>query len=193
MPIQFHAQQTVEIHVPEQPVPIRHYLRQPQRLVNALADPTRIERLSSETFRLKMRPLQFMDFSLQPTVDFQVKPTSDGTIYLRSIACEIRGIEYVNQRFQLELVGHLKPYDQPTGVLLKGMANLTVRVDLPPPLWLTPTPLLEAAGNGLLKSVLITIKQRLQHQLLADYQIWASGQETKTNQIEDWKTLGQTL
>ncbi len=32
--------------------------------------------------------------------------------------------------------------------------------------------ILEATGNGLLKSVLLTVKQRLLHQLLADYRRW---------------------
>ncbi|MBC6417497.1 MAG: DUF1997 domain-containing protein [Prochloron sp. SP5CPC1] len=41
--------------------------------------------------------------------------------------------------------------------------------------WLTPKPLLEFTGNGLLKSVLLRIKQRLQGQLLQDYHEWASG------------------
>ena len=63
MPIRFTASQSVEIAVPDQPIPIQHYLRQPQRLVNALVDPSRIEQLSEENFRLKMRPLAFMTHS----------------------------------------------------------------------------------------------------------------------------------
>jgi hypothetical protein len=71
MHTRFTASQSVEIAVPEQPIPIQHYLRQPQRLVNALVDPSRIEQLSEDCFRLKMRPLAFMTLSIQPTVDFK--------------------------------------------------------------------------------------------------------------------------
>jgi len=56
---------------------------------------------------------------------------------------------------------------------LAGKANLEVKVALPPPLWLTPRPLLEITGNSLLKGVLLRIKQRLMSQLLQDYQQWA--------------------
>jgi hypothetical protein len=35
---------------------------------------------------------------------------------------------------------------------------------------------LETTGNGLLKSVLLTIKQRLLHHLLADYRHWVISQ-----------------
>lgn len=176
MSTQFSASQAVEIVVPKQPIPIQHYLRQPQRLVNALVDPSRVEHLSNECFRLTMRPLTFMTLSIQPTVDIKVW-ADNGTIYLRSQGCEIRGVDYINQRFALYLKGYLSPSQVGSNAGLQGKADLEVQVELPPPLWLTPKPILETAGNGLLKSVLLTIKQRLQHQLLADYYAWASDTE----------------
>ncbi|MDY7003498.1 MAG: DUF1997 domain-containing protein [Cyanobacteriota bacterium] len=169
----FTASQSVNIPVVEQQVPIHHYLRQPKRLVNALVDPTRLEQLDKDSFRLKMRPLHFMMLTIQPTVDIRVWASANGTIYLKSEGCEIRGVEYINQRFALNLVGILQTYQIKGVTHLKGKADLEVKVELPPPLWLTPLPVLETTGNGLLKSVLMTIKQRLTHQLLADYHQWA--------------------
>lgn len=174
MPTRFTASQSVEIAVPEQPIPIQHYLRQPQRLVNALVDPSRIEQLGEEYFRLKMRPLAFMALSIQPTVDMKVWAESNGTIHLQSLACEIRGVEYINQRFALNLKGYLSPCQMNGETRLKGLADLEVQVELPLPFSLTPKSILEATGNGLLKSVLLTIKQRLLHHLLADYCRWVS-------------------
>jgi len=174
MHTRFTASQSVEIAVPRQPIPIQHYLRQPQRLVNALVDHSRIEQLSEECFRVKMRPLAFMTLSIQPIVDLKVWAESNGTVHLQSIGCEIRGTEYINQRFALNLKGHLSPCQFNNETRLKGKADLEVIVELPLPFSLTPTAILEAAGNGLLRSVLLTIKQRLLHQLLADYQSWVS-------------------
>jgi hypothetical protein len=176
MNVRFSAVQSVEMAVPEQPIPIQHYLRQPQRLIQALIDPAQVESLGEDCFRFKMRPLHFMALSLQPTVDLRIWAESNGTIHLRSIACEIRGIEYINQRFNLNLVGRLTPVQQATKTYLKGRADLQVEVDLPPPLSLTPRPLVETTGNGLLRSVLLTIKQRLVHQLLSDYCLWVAAQ-----------------
>ncbi|MEB3279078.1 MAG: DUF1997 domain-containing protein [Lyngbya sp.] len=176
MTIQFNATQSVEIVVPQQQIPIQHYLRQPRRLMNALVDPTRLEQLSKDTFRLKMRPLSFMMLSIQPTVDLKVWALADGTIGLKSVGCEIRGIEYINQRFALKLVGRLSPSDREGVTHLTGQANLQVQVELPPALKFTPQSILEKTGNGLLKSVLMTIKQRLMHHLLSDYRQWASEQ-----------------
>ena len=176
MDIQFSASQSVDIPVVEQPVPIQHYLRQPQRLVNALASSSQIELLGSDLFRLKMRPLKFMMLSLQPTVDMRVWAESDGVVRLQSVRCEIRGVEYINQRFSLNLTGRLQPVSSQLTTHLQGKADLEVLVELPPALWFTPKPILEATGNGLLKSVLLTIKQRLVHQLLLDYRTWAIAQ-----------------
>ena len=178
MYIRFNASQSVEIAVPEERVPIQHYLRQPRRLVNALVDQSRTEQLSDDCFRLKMRPLQFMMLSIQPTVDMRVWAPSDGTINLESVACEIRGVDYINDRFALNLQGQLSPHQSGGTTYLKGKADLEVGVEMPPLFWLTPKPILEATGNGLLKSVLLTIKQRLMHQLLLDYRRWA-GNETE--------------
>jgi Protein of unknown function (DUF1997) len=176
MATKFTASQSVEIAVPEEPLPIQHYLRQPQRLVKALVDNSRIQQLSEEVFRLKMRPLTFMSLSIQPTVDMRVWAESNGIIYLRSLNCEIVGFEYINQRFALNLKGYLSPKESTTGTRLQGRADLEVEVDLPPPFSFTPKPILEATGNGLLKSVLLTVKQRLLHQLLADYRYWVISQ-----------------
>lgn len=186
MQMQFAAAQTVQLTVPEQPIPIEHYLRQPQRLVHALTDPTRVQGLGEGKFRLKMRPLRFLAFSIQPTVDLQVWSDAKGVTRLQSIGSQIRGIEYINQRFSLDLTGILQPNRIGDRTYLKGHANLKVAVDVPPPLRLTPLPLLEATGNSLLKSVLLTIKQRLMHQLLTDYQHWVFA-ETALSQGADYE------
>ncbi|MCY7323380.1 MAG: DUF1997 domain-containing protein [Phormidesmis sp. CAN_BIN36] len=180
MDIRFAASQSVEIIVPEQPVPIAHYLRQPQRVVNALAASSRIESLNDDQFRLTMRPLSFLSLSIQPTVDMRVWADSSAAINVKSIGCKIRGAEYINQRFSLNLVGKLYPTQVNQTTYLKGKADLEVQVELPPPFLLTPKFLLERAGNGLLLSVLSTIKQRLLHQLLLDYRNWATSQVEAT-------------
>lgn len=172
----FTASQSVDIAVEEQQVSIHHYLRQPQRVVQALVDPSRTEQLSHDTFRLKMRPLRFLLLSIQPTVDMKLWADVDGTVHLRSVACELKGVDYLNQRFHLDLEGTLAPVNRNGQTYLNGTANLAVDVDIPPALMFTPRSMIEGTGNGLLKSVLLTIKQRLMSQLLVDYQRWAASQ-----------------
>ena len=188
MHVCFIASESVKIAVEEKENSIRHYLRQPQRLVKAIANPKLMEQLSESHFRLKMQSLNFMDiYYFQPTVILKVWTGASGRVYLNSEDCEIRGIDYINDRFLLNVKGNLSPQQQEGQTYLIGKANLEVKVDLPPALWLTPKPLLEVAGNGLLKSVLLRIKQRLVNQLLKDYRHWKKNNNPEiiegTNQL----------
>jgi hypothetical protein len=173
----FTASQSVHIDVPSLGISIRHYLRQPHRLVHALADAKQLDRLGENCYRFKMKPRQFLHLNLQPIVDIHLQPKSDGTVVLASQHCELRGIDFVNQRFELALVGILQPMQRGRQTTLAGQADLKVAVDIPPFLWMTPKAILETAGNSLLKSILLTVKQRLIHHLIQDYQAWASQEE----------------
>lgn len=170
MNICFKASETVSLVVEEETIPIKHYLRQPQRLVKAIADPKLMQQLSQDRYKLKMHPLNFLDlYYFQPTVILKVWSGASGRVYLNSEDCEIKGIDYINQRFSLYLKGKLTPAEIEDKTYLQGQVNLQVKVDVPPPLLLTPRPFLEITGNGLLKSVLLRIKQKLMSQLLKDY------------------------
>lgn len=171
----FNASEALEIAVTEQAVPIHHYLRQPQRLVRAIAEPSLMEQLSESQFRLKMQTVNFLEmYHFQPTVILRVWADGAGTVRLASESCEIRGIDSINNRFSLQVRGKLAPERSGGQTYLHGRADLAVQVALPPPLWLTPAPFLEVAGNGLLKGILRRIKQRLLRQLLKDYGHWAN-------------------
>lgn len=190
MSIRFSASQSVEMGVAQEAIPIQHYLRQPQRLVNALVDPSRTEVLGANQFRLKMRPIQFMMLRIQPTVDIEVQVDANGVVHLRSTGCEIRGVEYINQRFNLDLAGRLVPHVQSEQhVMLVGKADLQVSVDLPPVFQFTPRSILETTGNGLLRGVLMTIKQRLINHLVSDYRRWVRVQHENADQAVSAATL----
>ena len=174
MKITFAASESVQLPVEEQSVPIQHYLRQPQRLVRAIASPELMKQLSDNRFRLQMRPLSFMEmYHFQPTVILKVWADASGTVHLHSEDCTIN-IDYINDRFSLNLEGKLFPREINGTTYLQGRADLHVNVDLPPALWFTPKALLEPTGNSLLKGVLSRIKQRLVNQLLEDYRQWAN-------------------
>ncbi len=188
MDLRFTTSETVALDVVEQPVPIRHYLRQPQRLVRAIADPRLMEQLGDDRYRLKMRPLHVLGLHFQPTVVLQVWADAQGQVYLQSESCEIRGIEYINARFNLDVGGKLKPVEQAGKTKLQGRADLAVDIGLPSLLSLAPVSILEATGNRVVKGVLGRIKQRLLEQLLADYRAWANDEQQAAAQYGSLST-----
>ncbi|MGF1479448.1 MAG: DUF1997 domain-containing protein [Cyanophyceae cyanobacterium] len=174
MNTRFTASESVEMIFEETSVPIRHYLRQPQRVVRAIAEPKLMEQLSPNRFRFKMHPLNFVElYQFQPVVALKVWADADGTVHVASESCEIQGIQDFNERFSLTVTGELYPHREKDKTCLKGKADLQIEVDLPPPLRLMPKSVLETAGNGLLKSVLLRIKNRLLKKLQVDYRQWA--------------------
>ena len=55
---------------------------------------------------------------------------------------------------------------------LEGDARLSVSVSQPPLLRLIPAAVLEATGRTLLAGILLSIKNRVGQQLLADFEAW---------------------
>ena len=175
MYVSFSASESVQISVDNSVKPIQHYLRQPKRLVEAIADPQLMKQMSDDLYELKMRPINFMEmYHFQPIVLLKVWSGSNGSVYLKSEGCQIKGIDYINKRFSLNLKGVLYPRESDGQTTLEGQADLEVRVELPTALMFTPKPFLEVAGNKLLKGVLNRIKQKLTTQLVRDYRVWAS-------------------
>jgi Protein of unknown function (DUF1997) len=181
MVAEFHASESVSISVPAHSVPIAHYLRQPQRLVNVITAKSKVEALEDRPtqeghrfFRMKMQPLNFLHIKIQPTVDMDVWSDTKGSVYLRSIGSQIRGTDWIDRRFALKLAGKItSQIDRQGRTKLIGKVDLRVNVLMPPVFSLTPAIVIEVAGNSLLKSVLVAMKQRLMQQLVADYVVWA--------------------
>ncbi|MGD1897842.1 MAG: DUF1997 domain-containing protein [Phormidesmis sp.] len=171
--VRFSASQAVTISVPPQPLSMEDYLSEPERLVYALVDSQRVEILGPNLFRVKVRAIKFLGFALQPVCDIEVWLEA-GTVRLRSDRCQLEGYDSFNQKFSMNMQGYLVSQDTAKGKKLRGQANLVVTVDLPQAMSLTPKPILERTGNGLLNGILITLKQRLMRQLIADYSVWAS-------------------
>lgn len=171
----FRTSKTLNLLVPNEVIPIEHYLRQPQRLIQAITDPKRIEQIEESVYRLSLRPLSFLGIAIEPTADLRVWSQSDGTLRLESLACEVKVpdyLSYVNHSFSMALEGTLKPQRQANGTALNGQANLAVQVDLPAPIKYMPNAVLDSAGRTFLNSILSTIQHRIERQLVEDYRAW---------------------
>ena len=175
MYVSFSSSESVKISIEDEEIPIQHYLRQSQRLVEAIANPKLMAQVADDLYELKMRPINFMEiYHFQPIVLLKVWSGSNGSVYLKSEGCQIKGIDYINRRFSLKLKGILYPQEHNGKTELQGQADLQVGVEVPTALMFTPKPFLEMAGNKLLNSVLVRIKQKLISQLIQDYRSWAA-------------------
>lgn len=177
--LQLSAQQSVNLEVPQGRVPLRHYLRQPRRLMYALMNPNQVEELGGDCFRLKLRAIQFLMLSICPVVDLHIDSSRERYLRVKSVACRIEGNEFVNERFRLALSGILALQTRGEMAQVEGYAKLAIAVDLPPVLQFTPKSLLEVTGNSILQGILMTMKQRLMRQLIVDYELWNAQQTSQ--------------
>lgn len=167
----FAASQTVDLAI-NQPTArsLQDYLRQSQRIVYTLFNHDQLQVLGEDVYRFEMRPLQFFSLQLRPIVDLAVWTDEAGVLQIQSRDCQLRGLDLLAARFRLDLEGELLAESSHH---LTGEARLRVEVQMPPLLRLTPRPMLEAAGNALLKGVLLTIRQQIQRRLVEDYLLWS--------------------
>jgi hypothetical protein len=182
MTTKFHATELMCLHVAPQTVAISDYLQQPQRLINLLADRTNtgLEKLNCDRqgalrYRLLIQPLQFFHLKIQPIADIEVYVKPDGSLHLRSIGAKIKGADFLNHNFKLELDGQLQAIGDSTDqTKMLGNVNLQVCVDIPTSfLMFAPDVLISITGNSLLRAVLQTMKQQLELHLVEDYKAWA--------------------
>ncbi|MGF1536008.1 MAG: DUF1997 domain-containing protein [Elainellaceae cyanobacterium] len=184
----FATSQSVEIELPGSLPQLAAYLDQPSRIVYALFDARRVQKLEDDIFRLQMQTLQFFMLKVQPTVDLRVWTDSQHVLHIEAIDCQLTGIDAINHQFALTLTGHLRPaagspdgadpLTTPSSVAaqLEGVADLAIKVELPATFALISNGLIKRAGNKLLGGVLGTIKQRLVNCLSDDYVQWAASQ-----------------
>jgi hypothetical protein len=173
----FSSSESLSLNIPNQSVPLRKYLRQPQQLVNALMGPNQVLVLGHQRFRLFLRDITFFMLHVQPIVDLYIIADINGKLFLKSTRCEIKGSKYIDQHFSLTLTGYLEPIDQSNSTLLIGQADLKVEVEMPPILQITPKALVQATGNHVISSTLQAMKQRLSCQLSANYKVWNKDQK----------------
>ncbi len=177
----FQAKQSVELFIPDAALPIQAYLRQSARVVRALGSSESVIALGGELFQLRLKPLNFLSLRLQPIVDMRVWTASHGGLHIQSVRCEILGLEQFNeQQFMLNLVGELQPVIVRRSTRLQGHVSLSVQVDMPMPIAMTPKPILEGTGNTIMTGVLANMKHQLKKNLISDYQAWASNAAADT-------------
>ncbi|MGK7909844.1 MAG: DUF1997 domain-containing protein [Synechococcus sp.] len=174
----FYVSQRLQLNVINETIPIEHYLRQPQRLVGAITDSSRVEQLNPSRFRLRLRSLQFMMLQFQPVAELEIWAQDNGTIHLKSVRCEVEGAEFLQDSLSLQLAGRLSPQRMGSATELVGQADLNVEVDVPAPLKLVPAAVLDRTGTAFLNGILLTIKNRLERQLVRDYRRWATAKSS---------------
>jgi hypothetical protein len=166
MPLAFSASQQLKLPIRRHRDRLAGYLHEEERVVQAMLNPSQLERLAPQHYSYTVTRLQVFQLQIQPVVELRTHP-SPGRLELEALDCQLEGLGLVDD-FQLTLNSWLE-----AGELgLVGEASLSVQVSQPPLLKLIPPRVLESTGRSLLSGILLGIKARVGQQVVEDFQRW---------------------
>eukprot|EP00898_Chlorokybus_atmophyticus_P006661 jgi/Chlat1/6997/Chrsp56S06658 len=174
---------TTDIPVLREPVPITTYLRAPDRLFYALfPDRSRSARIGNDVWRVTMLEQEFFFFKVRPEVDMRIwveeeqqqqgESSTSPVVRLQSLNCTLKGFEQAmrDADFDLDVHGQVAAETDSRSVThLLGSMTLDVSFMTPAALWLTPRPLVEAAGRAVTSRILESLRENANRRLLEDY------------------------
>jgi hypothetical protein len=170
MPLAFSSSQQLVLPVKEGIDLLPAYLRDEERVVASLLDPTQLIALGPGHYRYRVTRVQVFQLQIQPIVDLQTHHRGD-RLELEALDCQLEGLGLVDD-FRLTLSSWLRPSAQG----LEGEATLAVSVSQPPLLKLIPPRVLEATGRSVLSGILVGMRNRVRQQMLRDFQQWCTSQ-----------------
>jgi hypothetical protein len=172
MPLAFTSSQQLVLPVRECVDHLPAYLRDEQRVVASLLDPTQLVPLGPGHYRYRVTRVQVFQLQIQPVVELQTHHRGD-RLELEAVDCQLEGLGLVDD-FRLGLTSWLEASAQG----LEGEATLAVSVSQPSLLKLVPPKVLEATGRSVLKGILLGMRNRVRQHMLHDFQQWCDGHGT---------------
>lgn len=166
MPLAFSASQELKLPIRDHSERLASYLREEERVVQAMLNPSQLQRLAPRHYTYTVTSLQVFQLQIQPVVELRTNP-SPGRLELEALDCQLEGLGLVDD-FQLTLRSWLASGERG----LEGEASLSVQVSQPPLLKLIPARVLESTGRSVLAGILLGIKGRVGQQVVEDFQRW---------------------
>jgi hypothetical protein len=171
MPLAFSSSQQLILPVRECINHLPDYLKDEQRVVASLLDPSHLMALGEGRYRYRVTRVQVFQLQIQPVVELQTHHRGD-RLELEAVDCQLEGLGLVDD-FRLGLTSWLAASERG----LEGEATLAVSVSQPPLLKLVPPRVLEATGRSVLKGILMSMGNRVRQHMLNDFHQWCHCQD----------------
>lgn len=175
------AKKTGKIVVVEGQRPLEEYMALPASQYSVL-DADKIERLDGETFRCHVGGIKFFNFCLEPVLTLRVQPHPKGCD-ISMLACKLDGSDVVraqNAKFASRMSNRVRWSVGADGVSKELVSETSVETDLQVPRWFVlPIAAIQSTGDKVMAGVLSAAVPKFLQQLERDYQVWASGDDTR--------------
>eukprot|EP01026_Neomeris_dumetosa_P018988 TRINITY_DN1754_c0_g1_i6.p1 TRINITY_DN1754_c0_g1~~TRINITY_DN1754_c0_g1_i6.p1 ORF type:complete len:245 (-),score=24.19 TRINITY_DN1754_c0_g1_i6:274-1008(-) len=179
----FSASKSAEKIIKEKIRPLAEYMSLPASQYSVL-DAEKVERLDEDTFRCYVGGIKFASFVVEPVLTLSVKVVPMGCTN-SLLDCQIGGSKMAreaNERFLARMTNNVRhSQNAADGDGTKSITSQTdLEVQLIVPKWfILPIGGLEKMGCAVMQGVLNTMVPRFLEQLRVDYELWASGDDSR--------------
>eukprot|EP00879_Flechtneria_rotunda_P004510 GHRR01004765.1.p1 GENE.GHRR01004765.1~~GHRR01004765.1.p1 ORF type:complete len:260 (+),score=30.58 GHRR01004765.1:283-1062(+) len=149
----------------------------------SVLDARKIERIDDSTFRCYVGRLAFFGFSVEPVITVSVMVEDRGCT-IKLLSAQLQGskvVEDVNNKFTAQMTNGVRWNATEDPAVKEISSDTTIEVVVQVPGWFSvvPVPSIEAAGSKVMRTTLNLMVPRFLEQLNKDYQLWASGDESR--------------
>jgi hypothetical protein len=142
-----------------------------------------IERIDDSTFRCYVGKLAFLGFSVEPVITVSVVVEERGCT-IKLLSAKLQGsklVEDVNSKFTAQMTNVVRWSATDDAAVKQISSSTSIEVVVQVPGWagLVPVPSMEATGSKVMQTTLNLMVPRFLEQLSKDYQLWASGDESR--------------
>eukprot|EP00877_Chromochloris_zofingiensis_P014205 jgi/Chrzof1/9038/Cz03g33250.t1 len=149
----------------------------------SVLDARKIERIDDSTFKCYVGGMTILNFSVEPVITVSVVVEDKGCT-IKLLSCQLQGsksIEDVNDKFtaQMTNVVRWQPTDDPQLKQIGSDTSIEVVVQVPNWASFLPVSSLESVGSKVMQTTLNVMVPRFLLHLKKDYELWASGDESR--------------
>ena len=166
MLLSFDAKQKLKLSVTKKKEYLSKYLLEEERVVGAMLDSDKLIPEGEGKYKYNVTSFRVFQLDVNPVVSIAVE-NKNGVLIMSALDSKLDGLGIVDD-FNLILKANLEATD----IGLEGEALLGVEVSQPPLLKLVPKKILESTGHSVLNGILLGIKNRVQQQLVKDFNNW---------------------
>ena len=157
----------------------------PDRVATAMWDRRRVRRIDDDgRYELTLEPLAFVMLEIETSVLVRVArdPTTEGiTLASESFGLSARSpagkLSTADLNIDVSVAGRLDILSQ--GRAVGGKVGFETEGDLPPLMWLTPRPLVQAAASGLNRAVMRLVVGEFEQGFVRDFSSWRRQQQQR--------------
>ncbi|GJQ10789.1 hypothetical protein GpartN1_g2580.t1 [Galdieria partita] len=171
----FRSRELLEEPVPDSEISLKEFLEScPVRILCNSISQQHTQVLTGQVIRTKLPSIGFFYFQIVPVIELKYE-TPPGALTVRSISWDLFGLEAfgtLHDKFDLRLFGDFRTARKDTRTVLRGKADLIIKLRYSSPLKSIPRDVVQSVGQNVTETILRNVKRRIANSVVVEYSQW---------------------